>query len=389
MTEVRVAVLGGSGWMGKVHTMAYQTFPHFLGTSGGTARVVAIVEANPAAANDLSRRAPGAKILQDWKEAINDPEVDLVDICLPDSLHYEVAKAALLAGKHVYCEKPLADTAAEARELADIAREKGLITRVGHAFPRNPVHDLAKEIIDTGEIGDIKMFKGCQHIDMYGDPLAPYMWRADGKLAPTGIVGDTGSHVFSFMEFLVGRVTSLIADNLILTPKRPVVEGLGYGEKMALTGDEKWAEITNPDATNLLCRFENGAAGIVDFSRVATGRKFMQTYEIYGTKGSIVYNYDEVNRLRFYSGDDKTGRAGFREIDVGPENATFRSFLPLPNFALGYNESKIIEASEVVRAITTKTPMWPTFENGHHICQIVDACMESSRARRWVDIPLA
>jgi len=386
MTEVRVAVLGGSGWMGRVHTMAYQTFPHFLGNSGGTARVVAIVEANAAAAEDLATRAPGARILQDWKIAVNDPDVDLIDICLPDSLHYEVAKAALLAGKHVYCEKPLANTAAEARELADIARAKGVITRVGHAFPLNPVHRLAKEIIDNGEIGEIKMFRGCQHVDIYADPMAPFMWRADGKLAPTGIVGDTGSHVFSFMEYLVGRVSALIADNLIVTSKRPVVEGLAYGEQVKLKGDERWAEITNPDATNLLCRFENGAAGIVDFSRVATGRKFKQTYEIYGTRGSLAYTYDEVNRLRFYSNDDRVGRSGFREIDVGPENATFKAFLPLPNFALGYNETKIIEAAEVVRSITTNTPMWPTFESGHHICQIVDACMESSRQRRWVDI---
>jgi predicted dehydrogenase len=229
MSEVKVAVLGASGWMGKVHTMAYQTFPHFLGTAGGTARVVALVEDSPKAAAEIGFRAPGAKILQNWQEAVQDPEVDLIDICLPDSLHYEVAKAALLAGKHVYCEKPLANTAAEARELADIAREKGLITRVGHAFPRNPVHDLARDIITSGEIGEIKLFKACQHVDMYGDPLAPYMWRADGDLAPTGIVGDTGSHVFSFMDFLVGRVSALIADNYIVTPRRPVVSGLGYG----------------------------------------------------------------------------------------------------------------------------------------------------------------
>jgi predicted dehydrogenase len=122
---------------------------------------------------------------------------------------------------------------------------------------------------------------------------------------------------------------------------------------------------------------------------VATGRKFKQTYEIYGTKGSLAYTYDEINRLRFYSNDDRTGRCGFREIDVGPENPTFRAFLPLPNFGLGYNESKIIEVAEVIRSITTGTPMWPTFETGHHICQIVDACMESSHLKRWVDIPLA
>ena len=386
MDQVRVAVLGASGWMGRVHTMAFQTFPHFFGNGHGTAKVAALVESNAKIASDLDFRAPDAKILSSWEEAVADPDIDLIDICLPDNLHYDVAKAALLAGKHVYCEKPLADTAEQARELADLAREKGVITRVGHAFPRNPVHDLAKDIIQSGEIGDIKLFKACQHIDMYGDPLAPYMWRANGDLAPTGIIGDTGSHVFSFMEFLVGRVKTLISDNYIVTPKRPVVEGVGFGEAATLTGDEEWADITNPDGSNILCTFENGAKGLVDFSRVATGRKFMQTYEIYGTKGSLAYTYDEVNRLRFYSNDDKTGRRGYREIDVGPEHDTFRAFLPLPNFALGYNESKIIEAAEVIKSIVTNTPAWPTFESGHHICQIVDACMTSSDQKRWVDV---
>lgn len=386
MKEVRVAVLGASGWMGKVHTMAYQTFPHFFGDSHGKAKVVALVEGNSSSAKELSERTPDAKIYKTWQEAVNDPDVDLIDICLPDNLHYEVAKAALLAGKHVFCEKPLADTAQEARELADIAREKGLITRVGHAFPRNPVHDRAKELIEAGEIGEIKLFKGCQHIDVYGDPHAPYMWRANGDLAPTGIVGDTGSHVFSFMEFLVGNVSSLIADNYITVPKRPIVDGLAFGEVPELKGDEEWADITNPDGSNVLCRFANGARGMVDFSRVATGRKFMQGYEIYGTKGSLVYNYDEINRIRFYSNDDGVGRRGFREIDVGPEHETFQKFSPLPNFAVGYNESKIIEAAEVIKSITENKPMWPTFENGHHICQIIDACMESSRLNAWVDI---
>ncbi len=386
MAEVRVAVLGASGWMGKVHTMAYQTFPHFLGTAGGTAKVVMLVEDHPKAAADLAFRAPGAKIVPSWRDAVQDPDVDLIDICLPDSLHFEVAKAALLAGKHVYCEKPLAETAAQARELADIAAEKGLITRVGHAFPRNPVHDLAKQIIDAGEIGEIKLFKACQHVDMYADPLAPFMWRADGNLAPTGIVGDTGSHVFSFIDFLVGRVSALIADNYIVTPRRPVVSNLGYGVQAVLSGNEQWSDVTNPDGSNILCKFANGARGLVDFSRVATGRKFMQTYEVYGTKGSLSYTYDEVNRLRFYTNDDATGRRGFREIDVGPENETFRAFLPLPNFALGYNESKIIEVAEVIRSITTGQPMWPTFETGHHICQIVDACMQSCRLGQWVSI---
>ncbi len=378
MREVRVAVLGAGGWMGRVHSMAFQTFPHFMGTAQGVARIVALVASGPEGAKALEGRVPGARVLTDWREAVADPEVDLIDICLPDNLHYPVAKAALLAGKHVYCEKPLADTAAEARELADLARAKGLITRVAHGFPRNPVHDLAREIIQAGEIGEVRLFKGCQHVDMFGDPAAPMMWRADGALAPTGIVGDTGSHVFSFMAFLVGRVQSLVAENLILTPRRPVAAGA-----------EDWAEVTNPDATQMLCRFEGGASGIVDFSRVATGRKFHQRYEVYGTKGSLVYDHDEMNRLRFYSLDDAEGRRGYRAIDVGPEHPTFGAFLPLAGLGLGYNETKIIEAAEVIASVTTGRAMWPDFETGHHICQIVDACMESARRRAWVEIDLA
>ncbi|MGH1415423.1 MAG: Gfo/Idh/MocA family protein [Pelagimonas sp.] len=390
MTTVNVAVLGASGWMGRVHTMAYQTFPHFFGTGQGSAQVVALVEANLAAngeaAKDLEFRAPGARIEQDWRRVIRDPEIDLIDICLPDNLHYEVAKAALLAGKHVYCEKPLADTAEQARELADIAREKGVITRVGHAFPRNPAHDRAKELITSGALGDITMFKGCQHIDIYADPMAPYMWRADGDLAPTGIVGDTGSHVFCFMEFLVGRVSELIAENFIVTQQRPKVDGLGYGDAASGSEVKEWGQVSNPDATHLMCRFENGARGIVDFSRTATGRKFQQCYEIYGTKGALVYDYDQVNRLRFYSSADATGQQGFRDMDVGPEHPTFAAFLPLPNFALGYNEMKLIEVAEVIKSIATGQEMWPTFESGHHIAQMVDACMLSSDKRAWVTL---
>lgn len=386
MQPVKVAVLGAVGWMGKTHTMAYQDIPFIFGSSKGTAEVTWLIDGDQSKLTEAARHVPGAKTSTNWTDAINDPTVNLIDICLPDSLHYEVAKAALLAGKHVYCEKPLTDRAADARELMDLAKAKGLITRVGHSFLRNPVHDVAKEIIDSGEIGDIKLFRAQQHVDTFGDPNAPFMWRADGKLAPTGIVGDTGTHVFSILDRLVGKVTSLVADCQILTLKRPLVTGFNYGESTVTTGDEELVEVTNTDAANIMCHFENGAMGLIDFSRIATGRKFIQTYEIYGTKGSLAYNYDEINRLRFYSSADPVGRQGYRLIDVGPDNPNYAAFLPIPNFALGYNETKRIEVAEVIESVITGAAAWPTFEDGHRIIQMVDACFESSQARRWVDI---
>jgi len=384
--SVRVAVLGASGWMGKAHTLAYQSLPLLFGGEGYAARVTRLVDGNQEKLREIGAAVPGARIGADWEQAVSDPDVDLVDICLPDNLHYEVAKKALLAGKHVYCEKPLTNTAAEAAELVQLAASKKVITRVGHSFPRNPVHDIAKDIIDRGEIGEIKLVRAAQHVDIMADPQAPFMWRLDGELAPTGIVGDTGSHVFAFLDRLIGRVTQLVADCNVVTPTRPVVEGFNYGAAATTSASRAVKAVTNPDVGNVLCRFENGAMGIIDFSRVAMGRKFLQQYEIYGTRGSLLYDYDEINRIRFYSSEDPRGRQGFREIDVGPDNPNYAAFLPIPNFGLGYNEAKTIEVAEVIRSISTGKASWPTFENGLHIARIVDACLKSSQARAWVDV---
>jgi predicted dehydrogenase len=383
---VNVAVLGACGWMGKCHSMGYRNSSLMFPDAGAQARIVWLIDE---AGDRLERIAPafgGARTSTDWRKALQDPEVDLVDICLPDHMHYEVSRAALEAGKHVYCEKPFTSTAPEAKELADLARSRGLVTRVGHNFPKNPAHDLTKEIIESGEIGDLVLFKASMHVDVLADPATPFMWRCDGNLAPTGVVGDVASHVFSFIHRLIGPIESLIADVAITTPRRPYSEGFGYGVTSAAATTAETREVTNPDLINLMCRFENGGRGIVDVSRVATGRRFMQNYEIYGTKGGIEFRYDEVNRIRFFSVEDKPGRQGYRAIDVGPENRNFASLLPVANFGLGYNEFKAIEVSEVVRAVADGAPQWPTFQDGYEIMKVVDACLESSSRRRWVEL---
>jgi predicted dehydrogenase len=135
-----------------------------------------------------------------------------------------------------------------------------------------------------------------------------------------------------------------------------------------------------------MCTFKSGGRGIIDASRVASGRRFLQSYEIYGTKGAISFNFDEINRLRVYTEKDEPGRQGYRAIDVGAERRNFAAFLPVANFGLGYNEFKAIEVCEVVHSVATGKPMWPTFEDGHEIMKIVDACFRSSRQRAWVDV---
>jgi predicted dehydrogenase len=386
MKPVNVAILGACGWMGKCHSMGYRNAPLMFPELGSIPKIAWLVDDAAARLDQIKDAYPNVKTSTSWQDVLKDPEVNLVDICLPDHLHFEVAKAALLAGKNVYCEKPFTATGDEARELADLANEKGLVTRVGHNFPKNPVHDLAKEMIENGEIGDIVLFRASMHVDVLADPKTPFMWRCDGNLAPTGVVGDVASHLFSFIHRLVGPIDELIADVATVTPERTYSEGFGYGVQAKSGEGGAKRSVTNSDMVNLMCKFANGGRGVIDVSRVASGRRFLQKYEIYGTRGGIEFNYDEVNRLRFFSMDDAPNRQGYRLIDVGPENANFASLLPVANFALGYNEYKAIEVSEVIRSVANGKPAWPTFSDGYEIMQVVDACFASSATRRWTRV---
>ncbi len=386
MKTVRVAVLGACGWMGKVHSLGYRNTALLFGGRRGAAEIALLVDENAEGVAAMAKLVGDPPTGTDWRAAIDDPSIDLIDICLPDYLHYEVAKAALEAGKNVYCEKPFTDTAAEAKELADLAAAKGVVTHIGHNFPKNPAHTTARNLLRDGKIGDVQLFRASMHVDVLADPAAPLMWRCDGDLAPTGTVGDIATHVFSLVDYLIGSPSALIADADVVTAARPYQEGFGYGVAAAMPEDAEMRPVTNPDYVNLMCRLPGGGRGVIDVSRVATGRRFLQTYDIYGTKGSLSFNYDEVNRIRYYATDDPAGQQGWREIDAGPEQEAYAAFNPVANFAVGYNEFKAIEVSEVVNAVATGTPGWPTFRDGERLMRLVDACLKSTAEKRWVEV---
>lgn len=386
MKTVRVAILGAGGWMGKAHALGYRNTALLFAGQRGAAEIAMLVDENQPKLQQMAAAIGNPRIESDWRVAVNDPDIDLIDICLPDYLHYEVSKAALAAGKNVYCEKPFTDTAAEASELAELAERKGVVTRIGHNFPKNPAHAVARDLIRSGEIGDIQLFRASMHVDVLADPATPFMWRCDGALAPTGAVGDIASHVFSLVDYLIGDIRSLSADAGAVTPERPYQEGFGYGVKASDLKDAPMRAVTNADFVNLLCRLKGGGRGVIDVSRVATGRRFLQTYDIYGSKGGLSFNYDEINRIRFYSCADPADRQGWREIDAGPDREDYAAFNPVANFGVGYNEFKAIEVSEVVRSVATGTPSWPTFRDGERIMRIVDACLESAKEGRWVTL---
>ena len=386
MRTIRVAILGAGGWMGRAHTMGFRNQPVLFGSEPAVPVLDTLVDVDAEACERLVTDFGARKGETDWRRVIADPEIELVDVCLPNRLHHEVALAAIEAGKHVYCEKPLTNTAAEALELAQAAERRGVVTMVGHNFPRNPAHGIARDFIRRGEIGDLVHFRASMHVDFLADPDTPFMWRCDRDEAGTGAVGDIATHIFSLVQYLVGDVASLVADLEIVTRSRPVLNDFNYGKQQKVAADVPRREVTTDDIVTLLCRFVGGGMGTIDVSRVATGQKHAQSYELYGTKGALRFNYDQVNRIHVYRVGDPPAEQGFKAIDASPEHARYGAFYPVANFGLGYNEFKAIEIRELIEAVASGRPVWPSFRDGWKIMRIVDACIESALTRRWVEL---
>jgi predicted dehydrogenase len=384
--EIRIGLIGGGGWMGKAHAMGYRNQVLLFGAEPAMPVLDTLVELDAGQAARLARDYGAARSATDWRSVVADPAIDLVDVVLPNNLHYEVCLAAIEAGKHVYCEKPLTNDAPQARKLAEAAERRGVVTMVGHNFPRNPAHGVARDLIQRGEIGRVVHFRASMHVDFLADPEIPFMWRCDREQAGTGAVGDIATHIFSLIQYLIGDIESLVADMEIVTKTRPLLNDFNYGQQRKATGEAPRKEVTTDDIVTLLCRFEGGSMGTIDVSRVATGRKFAQTYEIYGTKGAVTFDYDNLNRINFYRVGDPPAEQGFKAIDASPDHAWYGAFYPVANFGLGYNEYKAIEVRELMLAVAAGKPSWPSFRDGWRIMQVVDACVASARDRRWVTV---
>jgi predicted dehydrogenase len=374
----------GTGFMGKSHAMAYQAVPFiFPSAARPVGELVADVseEAAAAAAEATGfRRATG-----DWRALVRDPAVDVVDITTPNVLHKEMALATIAAGKHVYCEKPLALTASDALEMTQAAEAAGVKTLVGFNFLKNPAAGMIKGIIDEGGIGDIVHFRGTFDQDALADPSAPFSWRFERAAAGAGALGDLGAHVISLAQYLIGDIDEVSGQINTRITERPVAESaVGYGEVAA--ADAPMRAVENDDEAQFLMRFTAGASGTIETSRIATGRKLWLTYEITGTQGAVFFTQERMNEVKLYLADDPAGRQGFRTILTGPAHPHYANYFPIPGLGLGYNDQKVIEAHELIEAIATDGPLYPDFRAGWKTCQVIDAVLRSAEERRWVRV---
>ena len=360
----------GSGFMGKTHAFGFATAESVFDLPFAIERrLLADVDAESArrAAQAFGFRAGTG----DWRDMLADPAIHIVDITAPNVLHFEMAMAAIAAGKHVYCEKPLAPTAAAAGEMARAAAEAGVHTQVGFNYLKNPLLTLARDMIASGEIGEVWSFRGIHAEDYMIDPESPWSWRHDPD-GGGGAFADLGSHVVATARYLLGPGAEVMAFSRTVHGERPAA--LGSAERRAVEVD---------DTTQAFVRFAGGATGVLVADWLATGRKMQHDFEIHGSEGALSFSQERFNEIRLYRTGDDAGRRGYRTIQAGPEHEPYGAFCVAPGHQLGFNDLKAIEIRDFLAAIAGGPAIGPDFSEGWEVQKVVEAVYRSARDGGW------
>ncbi|MBP0616071.1 Gfo/Idh/MocA family protein [Jiella mangrovi] len=363
----------GTGFMGKAHALAYRAAGAVFGDLPDV-RLALLCDTPADKAATMARQFGFAAATDDWHVLVESPEVAIVSITTPNGMHREMALAAIAAGKHVHCEKPMALTLEDAREMEAAARAAGVRTIVGYSYIHNPAFAHAKRLIAEGVIGRPVHFRGVVDEDYQADPDLPWTWRAKRADAGLGTLGDLGCHLVSMAIGLMGEVESLVADTQIIHATRPLADGSGQGA------------VENEDAATAILRFESGAQGALSTSRSAWGRKNKLDFEVHGTRGMIAFSQERMNELQLYVNDGPRAQQGFRTILSGPEHPPYGAFCPAPGHQLGFGDLKTIEAASFLRAIAAGEPVHPDFAAALGFEAVIHAIDVSAREGRRVQL---
>lgn len=374
MEKVKIGLIG-AGWMGKAHSNALLNAQMLFGPDYGVAEFEVVADENENSAKEASHQLGFKRWTTNWKEVVEDEQVDLVDIATPNAFHYEIAKAALEHGKNVYCEKPLSIDSRQSKELAELAKEKGVVNYVGFNNVMNPANAYVRDLVSSGKLGDIMRFTGTYDQDGLLDPQLPITWRHINKLAGCGALGDLGSHLLSVSQFIMGDIRSVNAMANTFIKKRPKAHG-----------SKELSEVENEDVITFMAEYDNGAVGTIAASRVATGRKNYLTYEIQGTKGSVFYDLERMGEVQVYFTSDEEVDRGFRTVLLNPKHKGYSTFQPAGGIAIAYNDMKVLEVHELFAALTKGEGYISNFDFGYKVDRTVDAVLESARTRQWVTI---
>lgn len=383
MRQLRIGMIGYK-FMGKAHSNAYRSLPMFF-PQAIKPEMSVICGRNAGAVSQAAVQLGWCESTTDWRELISREDIDLIDINAPSNAHKEIALAAAHAGKHIFCEKPLALTLEDAREMLYAAEEAGIVHMVGFNYRFSPAVRLAKKLVESGRLGNIYHFRAWFLQDWIIDPEFPLVWRLQKEIAGSGSHGDLGAHLIDLAHFLVGDIHEVIGMSETFIKERPIAtEMTGLSAKGSK--DDPKGTVTVDDATLFLARFENGAMGSFEATRFAAGHRSTNSFEINGSLGSVKFDFERMNELEVYFTSDDEDVQGFRRVLATDPTHDYADAWWPPGHTIGFEHTFIHEMLELFSAIEEGRQPEPNFRDGVKCQAVLEAVERSIDERRWVNI---
>ncbi|MCP4317004.1 MAG: Gfo/Idh/MocA family oxidoreductase [Hyphomicrobiales bacterium] len=370
MESVGVGLIG-TGYMGKCHALAWNAVNRVFDDCPEI-RLAHLADITAEQARAKAREFGFENSTDDWTEVVGDPDVDVVSVTTPNSFHAEMAIAALEAGKHVWCEKPMAPSIEDATRMRDAARDSKGTAILGYNYIQNPIMLHIRSLLEAGEIGEVNHVRFEMDEDFMADPEALFYWKSAAS-SGHGALDDFAVHPLSLIHKLFGPVSSVMADMAIPYADRPLSKG---GRRAVETYD----------VASALIRLENGAAGTLCVSRSAWGRKGRVAMQIFGSQGSILFDQERMNEFRLYKNTGSLANQGYCTVLASPEHPPYDRFLPAPGHGLGFNDQKTIECRQLISAMLGESAHVIDFDEGLVIERTVHAMAQSHHERRWVEV---
>jgi predicted dehydrogenase len=374
MAHLNVALIGYA-FMGRAHSNAYRQVGRFFSPKH-LPRMKVLCGRTASSVKAAAEQLGWEEAATDWREVVNRKDIDIIDISTPGDSHAEIAIEAAKAGKVVFCEKPLANTVKEAEQMLAAVKKAGVIHMICHNYRRVPAVMLAKQLIDEGKLGRLYHFRGAYLQDWVADPGVPLYWRLRKEAAGSGALGDIASHSLDLGRYLVGEITEVTGALETFVKERPLPEN-----------PKKKGKVTVDDASASVVRFANGALGTIEASRFATGRKNYNRFEINGSKGSIVFNFERMNELDVFLTDDDRRVHGFHNVMVtdGSSHPYFSHWWP-EGHLIGYEHTFIHTVYDLLEAIAKNKVPTPNFEDGVRNQKVLAAMEKAATTKRWVTV---
>ncbi len=380
MTEINVALIGHQ-FMGKAHSNAYRQVSKFFPGKLEPRLKVICGKASKEELEATARQFGWEESDPDWRRVVERKDIDVVDISTPGFLHHPMAIAAAEAGKHLICEKPLANTLAEAKEMLRAVEKAGVKHYVNFNYRRVPAVALAKKLIEEGRLGEIYHYHGAYLQDWIMDPQFPLVWRLEKKYAGSGALGDIGAHAADLAQFLNADITEVVGFMTTFIKERPLVDA-GPGAWGAKGGRGK-GKVTVDDETNFLARFKNGSAGVFESTRFAGGRRNYNTLQIYGSKGSLAWNFERMNELEFFDRTEAGAEQGYKTILATEAAHPYVGAWWPPGHIVGYEHTFVHAIHDFLTCLEKDRMPTPNFRDGVKVQAVLDAVERSAKSRRW------